>query len=51
MFEVRSQCIHEPQSPGCYYVETKRTERKDAEQDADLLKLFGKKAWITEVDE
>jgi len=45
MFEVRTQCQDDK-----YAVETRRTDRKAAEQDVDMLKLFGKKAWIAEVE-
>ena len=52
MFEVRSECTASQKEywPECQYnKETARTDRKAAEQDVDLLKLFGKKAWIVEV--
>jgi hypothetical protein len=35
---------------GEFIVESRRTDRKAAEQDIDMLKLFGKKAWIAEVE-
>lgn len=47
MFEVRTTIPESVQD--AYQVETKRVNRKDAEQDADMLKLFGKTAWIVEV--
>lgn len=48
MFEVRTEGHDEG---GDYWqVESRRTIRKDAEQDVDLLKLFGKKAWIVELE-
>ena len=58
MFEVRTDNPHKGDTAAMYQhnawddfiVETRRTNRKDAEQDVDLLKLFGKAAWITEVD-
>lgn len=33
-----------------FIVETRRYERKDAEEDVELLKLFGKSAWIVEIE-
>lgn len=51
MFQVRST---NPDAEGNdmqppYYVESTRVSEKDAKQDMDLLKLFGKTAWIVEV--
>lgn len=45
MFEVRVE-----REQGGYCIETRRTFEKDAQQDVELLKLFGKKAWIVELD-
>lgn len=50
MFEVRSPTPEGVGDPP-YYVETRRSSMKDAEQDVDLLKLFGKKAWIVDLNE
>lgn len=47
MFEVRTG--RDDDGDNGYCLETRRTFRQDAEQDVDLLKLFGKKAWIVEV--
>jgi hypothetical protein len=33
-----------------WIVETRRTDRKEAELDADLLTMLGKKVWIVEID-
>lgn len=44
MFEVRTET-----EDGELIVETRRISEKDAIQDVDLLKLFGKKGWIVEV--
>jgi hypothetical protein len=53
VFEVRTADENGMQDAGTqqtkYAIESRRAFRKDAEQDADLLKLFGKKAWIVEV--
>jgi hypothetical protein len=53
VFEVRTADENGTQDAGTqqtkYAVEAQRTFRKDAEQDVDMLKLFGKKAWIVEV--
>lgn len=55
MFEVRSEPSKESKEDGIpgvwppdYFVETRRTARKDAEQDAEILKFLGKRAWIVE---
>lgn len=50
MFEVRTENTDGKCGTVIQYcTETRRTNRKDAEQDVDLLKLFGKAAWIVEV--
>lgn len=47
MFEVRSE--REDDGDNGFYLETRRTERKAAEEDVEILKFLGKRAWIVEV--
>ena len=49
VYEVRSERADlEGAEPAVIHVETRRTDRKAAEQDVDMLKMFGIKAWIVE---
>lgn len=58
MFEVRTENPHKGDTAAMYLhnaweefiVESRRTDRKAAEQDVDMLKLFGKKSWIVEIE-
>lgn len=55
IYEVRSKGSEEYDyntdsgGPDSYIPETRRTSRKDAEQDLEMLKMFGKTAWIVEI--
>lgn len=57
MFEVRSDNPHKGDPAAMlahdawddYIVESRRTEQKAAEQDAEMLKLFGKTCWVVEL--
>lgn len=50
VFEVRTKILDEDATVVKFSIESRRSSRKDAEQDVALMKLFGKDAWIVEND-
>lgn len=49
LYEVRSERADlDGAETAVIHTETRRTDRKTAEQDVEMLKMFGVKAWIVE---
>lgn len=50
-YEVWSESRGDEDSPSVTQHETTRTSEKAAKEDADLLRLMGKRTWISETND